>query len=488
MARGISVHVGAKTETLVQGAQTTSLHRDRHRALRRSIALLLPLLLAVPVDAQQAERSRVNICTDARLSPAVFARVLSQRFSSLVGIEPTGVPGTSISVNSADGAATVTQSFVAENGRVLTVVARGATNDGILAAFDGRGLAPSFGGSAEYHWLGRGQKSLSFDVDLCQQLQAKLLTAESAYTQRIAESALRSSPYKRQADSTALEGKRVAHSAAYQQRRAAARTPMESLAADTLWLELAKDSAALRLLARSPRIPIEDDSLHARNTYDSTITALQNQVSVMGLSFGWWTLSASVDKANFSLFDSALAPDSQITKDSFLSRSAQLKYSWIRQSPFSRESRYLSLAGRVGLENNLSQLTKSEVIDRQTPSASVPTRVTEKKSTVYSGPYVENVAAVRLSADYYQFFVANDRVAYHVFPELTVREGFLPRASLGAGLVFSGYDPSKKKSRINMELFSTVPNVIGGRSVRPLTKTITGGIRLSLPLDLTSLR
>lgn len=428
------------------------------------------------------------ICAKGELTPEHFSRLLSQRLSALAGREASGIPATFLSVDAKDGSATVAQSLVTSSGEVLTFSARGATNDGVLAVFGGGVVSPSFGGAVEFHKLAGARRSLQYDGDFCDTVEEQRMKLEQAYLLRYREDSLHAERSRRALARIALAGKRNTLESALAPLLAKDRAtlpPAEQLRIDSLLVarvRLDNERLMLDSLILSEGV---DEQLSARNARNDGYAALLSQTPVLGFSFGWWSAALSVDKSRFTLLDPLLAPADQLQKKDFLTRSLQLSYSWIRQDALHYRTGFLTVAARAGVEHSLDRLTKADVTDRVPVSPANPDRVIEKKTTAYSGAYERDLAAARVSLDYYRYFIADDRVAFHVFPAWMAREGELSRLSLGTGLLLSGYDATKKRSRVNAEFLMSVPNLVGGRAARPLAKTLTGGIRVTFPFGIT---
>jgi hypothetical protein len=418
------------------------------------------------------------------LDAITFGTILDRRFSALVSPETEGIPGSFLAVEIKEAQATAAQTFVSGSGRALTVSARGGVNDGVVAIVNDATLTPKFGATLLVHSLGRARRSLQYTTASCDSLEAAVRKAESTHALRVAEIFAHGTAVQRRVDFAALDTKAANIKTELGRLPSPLILASDTLRRDSLLLEDARVTARRSSLQAITPLDEEDELFDVENERNAAYQRAAKLVEPQGFSFRWWSFGFALDNVSYNLFDPAAALDTQISKGTHLTRTLILSYSWISQSAFDYESRYVNVAVRAGWENNLADLTKLEITDRKQYGAPPTERVTEKKTTAYQGNFRNDVETLRLTADYYRFFVENDRVAFHVFPAFLAKNGQTGEVALGAGLLLSSRDAVKKVSNANAELFFNVPDLGNVRnSDKGPWKRGVLGLRLTFPIN-----
>lgn len=202
---------------------------------------------------------------------------------------------------------------------------------------------------------------------------------------------------------------------------------------------------------------------------------------------GWTTLGYKVSNSSFSLFDPKMLYDQQIDKKNYVSHEGRFQYSRYKWSRSANETYYITAGVAVSYTNNLKDLDKIEVTD-QTKHDSIPQRRTSgKKYNVYTGTYEKDLVGLRLYGDYYKFFLKNNFMAVHFYPEHVVRTHSKPVTNAGFGLFFSFKDSSDDKAVVNAELFYNFLDVFKTTDLDyRLFERNNVGIRVVFPLKFKS--
>jgi hypothetical protein len=346
----------------------------------------------------------------------------------------------------------------------LTVSVHGGYNGGVLAIFNDATLSPKFGGQIQYHALSGARRSIQFDVETCAALDLAVRKADVAYAVRMAEIAANGDTIQRRIDRAAYTAKQ--HKQADSLRvldSLPTLTAAQALTRDSLRLEKARTDATLSWLdwVRVPRRGAAEQA--AGNARAKAYQAARASLDVVGSSFGWWSLSGAIDNSSFNLFDPQAQQAAQISKRTFVAKSFGITYSRIRQSPFADDSWYVAVNAKFGWEDNLSSLTKLNIVDRQQYSPPPTERVAETQTTAYQGGYRDDIATVRLAGDWYRFILPQNRLAVHVFPAFSAKDGEAGQVALGAGILFTAPAADKKTSNANAELFFNAPDLANTR-------------------------
>lgn len=464
--------------------------KNRSRLVTRALALLLTWAassraVAAQRPAQNPTPSTVAerpSCRGDGLDAQTYSTILSRQFSTLVSSETEGLPGSFLGVDIKEGQATAAQSFVFASGWALTVTARGAVNDGVVAILNDATLTPKFGASVQLHQLGGAKRSLQFTAASCDALEAAVQKAELAHGVRLAEIRVGGDAISRQLETSALATKANAIASALRAISPAGLSQVDSQRRDSLRLEEARISARLEWLRALPTPDAQSEEVAANNARGKAWREAQSLVEVRGVSLSWWSYGVSLDNASFNLFDPAATE--QIAKQTYLTRALTLTYSHLARRAVGASARYVAVNLRTGWENNLGELSKVELTDRTQYSAPPTERVSEKKSTAFQGAYRSNIETVRLNVDFFQFVDGDDRLAVHLFPAFSARQGEVGEVALGAGVLLSSRNSAKKTSRANAELFFNVPDLPNvKRSDKGPWKRGVFGLRLTFPIN-----
>lgn len=464
--------------------------KDGMRPITRAFALLL--LTAVPSSDLFAQRMPKDAmrtasldrpsCQGDRLDAETYGTILSRQFSTLVSSATEGLPGSFLGVEIKEGQATAAQNFVFASGWALTVTARGAVNDGVVAILNDATLTPKFGASVQLHQLGGAKRSLQFTAASCDAMEAAVQKAELAYGVRMAEIDVGGDAIVRRLETSALAVKEKSIADALRAIPPGVLAQGDNLRRDSLRLEKSRVSARQAWLRTLPAPDAQSEEVAANNARGKAWREAQQLVEVRGVSLSWWSYGVSLDNASFNLFDPAATE--QIAKETYLTRALTLTYSHLARRTVGASARYVAVNVHAGWENNLGELSKVELTDRTQFSAPPSERVSEQKTTAFQGTYRSNIETVRLNVDLYQFVDGDDRLAVHLFPAYSARQGEVGEVALGAGVLLSARDAAKKTSRANAELFFNVPDLPNAkRSDKGPWRRGVFGLRLTFPIN-----
>lgn len=470
--------------------RTSTRFADCKRPIKRALALLLLVAASSSaLTAQRLEEHEVQSASDGRpscqgskLDAGTYSTILNRQFSTLVSSATEGLPGSFLGVDIKEGQATAAQSFVFASGWALTVTARGAVNDGVVAILNDATLTPKFGASVQLHQMGGAKRSLQFTTASCDAMEAAVQKAELARDIRLAEIRVGGDAIVRRLESSALAAKARTIADTLMAISRPERAPVDSQRRDSLHLEESRVLARQAWLRTLPAPDAQSDALAANNARGKAWREAQQLVEVRGVSLSWWSYGVSLDNASFNLFDPAATE--QIAKETYLTRALTLTYSHLARRTVGASARYIAVNLRAGWENNLGELSKVELTDRTQYSAPPSERVSEEKTTAFQGVYRANIETARLNIDVYQFVDGDDRLAVHLFPAFSAQQGEVGEVALGAGVLLSSRDAAKKTSRANAELFFNVPDLPNvKRSDKGPWKRGVFGLRLTFPIN-----
>jgi hypothetical protein len=454
----------------------------------RRVALLVTTLSVLAVESLGGQTmpstnpDRPN-CRSDGVDPVTFKTVVNKQFSALVSPASEGIPGSFLAVEIKEAQASAAETFISNAGFAVTVSARGGVTDGVVALLKDATVTPTFGASAQLHFLTPAKRALQYTLASCDTVELSVRTAEATHALRMAEIEAGGSAVQRRLDRAALALKAAKIDSVLGTIPNSTQSAVDILRRDSLTLERARVTSRLLWQDSIPARDPETQMLVANNDLGKAYDAARKLLDVRGYAFSWWSLGVALDNTSFKLFDPAAALEAQLSKKTYLTRALTLTYSRIRRSEFTHESRYLAIDARVGWTDNIADLSKVEITDRQQITPPPAERVTEKKTTAYRGAYQDDIASVRLGASYYEFLLPDDRLAFHVFPALTAKAHQVGELALGFGLLLSARDAAKKASVINAEVFFNTPDVGNSRkSNQGFWNRSVLGLQLTFPI------
>lgn len=216
--------------------------------------------------------------------------------------------------------------------------------------------------------------------------------------------------------------------------------------------------------------------------YNDKLTKLEDSASLTGLTFNWFTFSASVGKNKYFRYTATLPFSDQITKEEFSTHRFGIAWNFYTQSFFWRNAFYANIGFARVRENNASLLSTQEIsqVRTQKNAAGDTTRTVTKKYNAYTDPIVEvnkGTAFVNLC---YMFGLRTSGI--HFYPELNFIDGGETLTNIGVGYVMSFINTAKDKPVINAEAyvnFLDVANKQEGKAKFWNRNEI--GVRLTLP-------
>ncbi len=335
-------------------------------------------------------------CDDNGVDAGTFNALLERRFAALVSPATEGLPGGFLAVDTKDPVASAAQSFnVGTN--ALTFSVHGGFNDGVMAIFNNATLSPKFGGGIQFHRLSGGRQALQFVSSTCAALDATVRRADATLALKLAQIRTHADDVQRRVDRIVFAEKKRKMDDLVAALKPPV-TPRDSLYQDSVRVEQAQATARYEMLDWV-RVPDAGSAaLAAVNEHSKAYQDARALLDVRGFSFGWWSFGATLDNSSVTLFDPQAELVAQISKRTSVARTANITYSRIQQSTFDEDSWYVAFAAKAGWEDNLSSLTKLNLIDRKQYAAPPAERVSETATTVYQGAYKTDIATIRVAA------------------------------------------------------------------------------------------
>ncbi|MBO6780991.1 MAG: hypothetical protein JJ896_15155 [Rhodothermales bacterium] len=432
----------------------------------------------------------------------VFARVLQEEFSSLVGSQGPLDVNSHASVSTQDGKATVGLTLLDGNS-VFTLQASGRVADGTVPVLGGGRFASGFSVKADWHLLSREKNSITFDNASCRSYLRDVLAAENKLRtelvalgvdetgfdirpgQVLANQRLELDRLDTKIETTRAraERKRQEERTAAQvgvsvERRQALGKKADSLEASAAHLaeqrrQLAGDVASTE---STGRWSLREDAIARRN---AAVRAAEGRLIVRGAAMEWVSFRFLLAANAFSLFDPMRAPSDQIQKLSFTAYQVGITWNNYRTSSAFGESRYFAFGVGLAHDHNLPDLTKHNIKDRFVYSESDPERTEERTTTAYSGEYSGGQKFLEGQVDYYLFTSTDNRTAIHVFAGGRLRD--VLRLRLGVGLLVAALT-ADGKSKLNIELFGSADDVLTPKdSSQSLWDRARIGVRITTP-------
>ena len=204
---------------------------------------------------------------------------------------------------------------------------------------------------------------------------------------------------------------------------------------------------------------------------------------ITGFRFGWFSVGYKIQNNSFRLIDTSAVFANQITKTNFVSHELRLQYSYYKWSSSAWESYYLCGGFAFSYGNNLSDLTTTEVSEVKYYGPNPYERTTTEKYNAYIGMYKKDIKSLRIYGDCYGFMLDENKLAFHFYPELNIRDKVQPMVNIGVGILVSFKDADDKSSVVNAEVYWNALDVFNAsNSSYSLLERNKIGINFSFPI------
>ena len=207
--------------------------------------------------------------------------------------------------------------------------------------------------------------------------------------------------------------------------------------------------------------------------------------SVNGIKVTWISIGVEYKRTSLNRFDPKVGINSQVYKDTTNNynmavsinkfNSIKPKWTWFNS---------IGISYRV--DNNIENLTKIDM-EHRLKFNSAPDEELYKitKNTVYLGELIKQLNAFNLYWNHYSFFGPNKAIAYHLYAEMMWKETESRSDNLGIGLLYSFIDASDKKSKVNVEIFYSVKDLLdNNNSGLKFFERGTLGLQVGMPLNI----
>ncbi|HEX8360966.1 MAG TPA: hypothetical protein VF613_12700 [Longimicrobium sp.] len=444
---------------------------------------------ARPSPAQPVPREG---CDSAGFKPEVYAHLLQRQFSSVVSTQSGAVLSNFAAIDLKDGQASFAGTTILGGGVVLATKVSGGATDGLVPILRGSEFNAGVGVGAQLHLLSRKNSPsfrrlgtwIVYDTDTCHRYEATVAAADRDTLYRALERKGGFLQKTRELDLIRF-GRRLATLRTERDTLAITKVdiPVARLRSDSLSVEIEKavfDSASRAAQVIPGPETQQANALRRRN---QILERARDSLKLVGFNMGWISLEYRVDNVGFRLFDPTAAIEVQVSKQSFATHSAGVRYSRYHFSSAAYETDFWSVSALVSRGHNLAELSKSEITDRSSFVSGSTERIAERKYTVHTGDYRRGVTTLTLAGDYYRFLFNRNQGAVHVYPSVALQDGGPTVYNAGFGFLITARKSAQDASVLNAELFYDLTDLTNARdSEDDLFERSGIGLRLSFPI------
>jgi hypothetical protein len=410
-----------------------------------------------------------------------FKKILNRQFTNLISGQSRNSVGNYASVDTKLGSATISNCLILNNGSVVNVIFSGAASDGYAAIFTNSKLNTAVSLECQYNFLANARQCLRYNPE---SLENYLAEEKQIKNKFIIDSLLIRSSYRK--IMIDLDSK-IASTDSMKRRLDNSLISREILDRDSLNYLSFKTCIRLDSLQtvkntlQEKGVPelIED----AQTKRNELLKKLEPDFDISGHGFGWFSLSGKVQNNSFYLFDPSAAYANQISKGNFVQYEVGAQYSYYMWSSVAFESYYYCCGASFSYSDNLPDLRQTEISDIKYYGPNLNDRLSIKKYNAYVGKYRNNIEGVRLYCDVYKFLFDDNIAAFHLYPDLQIRDAIKPVWNVGLGLLMSFKSSKDASSNVNVELyyvFSDIANVMEENN--NFIERNSVGIRLAFPI------
>lgn len=379
-------------------------------------------------------------------------KLINQQFTNIVTGSTKSSIGNSASLDlTKSPQVSFAASSVFKNGSVLGFKIEGGTSDGILAIFTNSKLNTNISFDIQYNLLSPGIKNLintytDDDIEYSWKRDSIILkyTIDSLFVSRnqnLYPLELQITNQKKHKDKieTLLKAKNI---------------PQKTF--DSLSFLREQDSLLINQMVKKYEYASEHRSYILLGIHNDRVNK-ESEIKLTNdayqLRINWFSFGYKLTNTSFMLFNPVAAYADQITKSNFVSHEFRGQWSYYKWSKKSYGSLFLCGGLAITYNDNLGDLSKTEITEVKNYGPNTNDRSSTKKYNAYQGQYTKDLLGVKVYADYYQFLFQNNIGAIHLFPEYIFQNKLYPVLNCGIGFMFSLKKENTASSTVNIEVF-----------------------------------
>lgn len=171
------------------------------------------------------------------------------------------------------------------------------------------------------------------------------------------------------------------------------------------------------------------------------------------ITIKWFSVGLEAENHNFTLFDNLQSYTNHKKSIDTSLYGFNIQFSIYHLSLFRNRAYLFNTGISYNLEDNLSSLSKTELVERKNYGPNPDDRYQLDKTVVYIGNYKSQLHTYKVYSNFYWFLFGRDVGAIHFYPELKFRKDQKFTFNLGTGLLFSFKDSKDEKNIINTEIY-----------------------------------
>lgn len=442
------------------------------------LSLLIILLLCFhgygKAQPKPAPPAKTSVDT---LTTKVFKKILNRQFSNLLTGQTKNSIGNYASIDLKEPEVSFSGSSIFKNGSVLTIKASGGITDGFFAIFNNSTLNTGIALDVQYNFLRPKVGDITYDTDSVRVYMDKDRKIKYEYTEKMAamrheqgKTSLVMTKNKLEAQKKELE----------KEWSKDVKPRKDSLAYAIEMAALKIDSLDVAIKNYPPKKDVEDK---VNNWKGSELKKNKPEFGLDGFNLRWFSIGYKVQSNSFKLFDPGLPSGKQTMDSSFVGHEGRFQYSQYKWSKEEYESFFWCAGLAVTYTNNLGDLDKLEITEIKNYGAIPNERTTTDKFNAYTGQYNGGKIGLKLYGDYYQFLFSENAAAFHIYPELKIKEGTKPVSNIGLGFLYCYKDEKDETSIVNAELYYNFQDIFNtGETSYKILERNKVGLRFTFPI------
>ena len=440
--------------------------------------ILFTYLLAFSLLAMA--QTEISVRDLDNLTRAQFSTIVKKEFSAVINSSGETTIGKYASADILDGKLAFNTTWNDKNGNMFSVNAHGGATDGFFGIFNRLKINNNVGFDFRYNFMMNRRSALSYYDSELIKLSSEIKSADENYNLQ-----LTAYTHYREMLEKKLKVVDMELNDLSRQMNNKGISPMEKARIEYLFAEknLQRDSILLKQQSLLPdkvmqkiyKTKNEKDRLSATEAFG------YNAIYMQWLSFGGGLMNNS-----FNQFDPTQTTlEEQISKRNFTAWNLSAEWNTYSWHHYSRYTYFLRIGASFNVGDNFNELSKTELTDTYQYGTSQISRTSSKKITAYKGDYQTKLIGGKVYLDYYKF-LWNNNTAFHIYPEIVLRDGSKTMYNAGAGFLYTFLNAKEKEdqAKLHAEIYLNFTDLSDNFDTgMNFIKRSEFGLRFSFPIS-----
>lgn len=450
--------------------------------MRKLSFFILLLISSNFVCAQNSSALAKETAAKKRLN-----NLFEKEFSQLITGSTLGVPGKYASISTDSKSLSASMFFTPKSNRIFSLAVSGGATGGVAEIFDEGKLNSEVSINASYHFVIKTRDEyISLNKIEDRLIEDKMALIEQKFRREAIEirnkKLINAAKAKLSKLNTAIKADSVALNG-FNSNLLAARnavqkkTAQDSIASVTFRLELNGFDRKVALKAANSTtadiVRTINNKEYEKNKAKTKLEVERNKMRANGINIAWVSFGYGATNKSFKLFNLIENNSFQLSSQDYTTQSLAISINRLKtadiywknndkngtiESITPHGSEYISIGAELKYTDNLSSLTKTEVIDRNIISED-PLRESVTRQNAFTGEYMEDIGQLTAFIDYYNYFDTKNSFALHLNPKYKFIEDLKPVANFKIGLLIPFKKTDNSGSTANLEVFYQIKDV-----------------------------